>query len=486
MRRAACPGSFDPVTNGHLDIIERASALFDEVVVAVGVNKSKNRLFSPEERIGMLEEACAGLPNVRIASRFSAPAIAASARSLASSTLRAWLNTALHPECESTIGVFDGDRLVLDNLVVDQATKTVEATAHIDVDLFFPLFGVGETQRVGNRSAAVYSDRSIEVAMMLDITGSMKKTKRIDKIGELQDAAANAINLLLDGQDPKKPRVRVAIVPYAEAVNTGKLANAVFVETKKGSNLPPPIDEPKSAAAAKRPDKCATERKDKNGGADFSDDGPYTERYDKKGKIYLAQVNRDDRVDVCPNAELIALTADKQRLLDTIDDFKADGVTAGAIAVQWGYYMLSPKWRTAISDAGQGAGAANHDTKKTFKVAILMTDGQFNTAFAGVRDGDTAQMTQGDKSRNYAESLCANMKADGIEVFTIGFDLDDPQMRREERNQAKSVLKACSSADTSTIKHYFEASTGEELDAAFKANQRNVRRMPSRNGIVAT
>ena len=68
MRRAACPGSFDPVTNGHLDIIERASALFDEVVVAVGVNKSKNRLFSPEERIAMLEEACAGLPNVRIAS----------------------------------------------------------------------------------------------------------------------------------------------------------------------------------------------------------------------------------------------------------------------------------------------------------------------------------------------------------------------------------------------------------------------------------
>ena len=59
MRRAACPGSFDPVTNGHLDIIERASALFDEVVVAVGVNKSKNRLFSPEERITMLEEAFA-------------------------------------------------------------------------------------------------------------------------------------------------------------------------------------------------------------------------------------------------------------------------------------------------------------------------------------------------------------------------------------------------------------------------------------------
>jgi pantetheine-phosphate adenylyltransferase len=67
VKRAVCPGSFDPVTNGHLDIVERAATLFDEVVVAVGVNKSKNRLFSPEERLAMLEHATAGLPNVRVA-----------------------------------------------------------------------------------------------------------------------------------------------------------------------------------------------------------------------------------------------------------------------------------------------------------------------------------------------------------------------------------------------------------------------------------
>jgi len=64
VRRAACPGSFDPVTNGHIDIISRASTLFDEVVVAVGVNKSKSRLFSPEERMEMLREVCAPYSNV--------------------------------------------------------------------------------------------------------------------------------------------------------------------------------------------------------------------------------------------------------------------------------------------------------------------------------------------------------------------------------------------------------------------------------------
>ena len=66
MTRAVCPGSFDPVTNGHLDIIRRAAGLFDELVVATGANPSKSRLFGPEDRLEMLREACATLPNVTV------------------------------------------------------------------------------------------------------------------------------------------------------------------------------------------------------------------------------------------------------------------------------------------------------------------------------------------------------------------------------------------------------------------------------------
>lgn len=66
MRRAVCPGSFDPMTNGHLDIIERASGLFDEVVVAVLVNESKRGLFTVEERMAMLEEAVGPYDNVTV------------------------------------------------------------------------------------------------------------------------------------------------------------------------------------------------------------------------------------------------------------------------------------------------------------------------------------------------------------------------------------------------------------------------------------
>jgi pantetheine-phosphate adenylyltransferase len=68
VRRAVCPGSFDPVTNGHLDIIERTAGLFDEMVVAVLVNEKKQGLFTVEERMDMLREVIAHCPNVRVAS----------------------------------------------------------------------------------------------------------------------------------------------------------------------------------------------------------------------------------------------------------------------------------------------------------------------------------------------------------------------------------------------------------------------------------
>jgi pantetheine-phosphate adenylyltransferase len=62
-----CPGSFDPVTNGHLDIISRAASLFDEVVVAVLLNPSKSALFTVDERVEMLNDVLKAQPNVRVA-----------------------------------------------------------------------------------------------------------------------------------------------------------------------------------------------------------------------------------------------------------------------------------------------------------------------------------------------------------------------------------------------------------------------------------
>jgi pantetheine-phosphate adenylyltransferase len=66
MRVAVCPGSFDPVTNGHLDVFRRAAAIADRVIVAVLINKTKSSLFTVDERMDMLREVVADLPNVEV------------------------------------------------------------------------------------------------------------------------------------------------------------------------------------------------------------------------------------------------------------------------------------------------------------------------------------------------------------------------------------------------------------------------------------
>lgn len=66
MRKAVCPGSFDPITNGHIDVIERASGLFDEVIIAVLANSTKTGLFTIEERLSLAKDAVSHIPNVKV------------------------------------------------------------------------------------------------------------------------------------------------------------------------------------------------------------------------------------------------------------------------------------------------------------------------------------------------------------------------------------------------------------------------------------
>ena len=68
MRRAIYPGSFDPITAGHLDVIHRAARLFDELIVAVAFNDQKKTMFTAEERVALIRETTADVPNIRVAS----------------------------------------------------------------------------------------------------------------------------------------------------------------------------------------------------------------------------------------------------------------------------------------------------------------------------------------------------------------------------------------------------------------------------------
>lgn len=66
MKKILYPGSFDPLTNGHLDLIERASKLFDEVIVGVAVNRDKNYFLEQSEKVTVIQECCTYLPNVKV------------------------------------------------------------------------------------------------------------------------------------------------------------------------------------------------------------------------------------------------------------------------------------------------------------------------------------------------------------------------------------------------------------------------------------
>lgn len=114
MRTAVYPGSFDPVTNGHIDVVRRAVRLFDRVIVAVGHNRAKSPLFTVEERLEHLEHTVGGIPGVEVASfhglltdavqQFSAVAVIRGLRAVSDFEWEfqmALMNRELSPDCET-------------------------------------------------------------------------------------------------------------------------------------------------------------------------------------------------------------------------------------------------------------------------------------------------------------------------------------------------------------------------------------------------
>jgi pantetheine-phosphate adenylyltransferase len=114
MKTVLYPGSFDPLTNGHMDLIERAGKLFDRVIIGVALNSLKNPLFSVEERVCMLEESCSTMGNISVVSfngllvdaldEFQAQAVLRGLRAFSDFEFElqmALMNRSLKEECET-------------------------------------------------------------------------------------------------------------------------------------------------------------------------------------------------------------------------------------------------------------------------------------------------------------------------------------------------------------------------------------------------
>ena len=136
MKLAVCPGSFDPVTNGHLDIIRRAAALSERVIVVVMTNTSKHTMFTMEERLSMLRAATADLANVEVdaydglladyARRVGADAIVKGLRAVTDFEYEfqmALTNRQLHADAETVFLTTSADLMYLSSSVVKQVAQ---------------------------------------------------------------------------------------------------------------------------------------------------------------------------------------------------------------------------------------------------------------------------------------------------------------------------------------------------------------------------
>ncbi|MGL4488581.1 MAG: vWA domain-containing protein, partial [Rhizobiaceae bacterium] len=309
----------------------------------------------------------------------------------------------------------------------DPAKIKISANVETDLALAFPVFGMGNTRKVSTNSVASYVERKVEVAMVLDVTGSMGETIKSTgstKIVDLRKATNVAIDAFLDSA---AGNTRVSIIPYSTGVNSGSFVSAV---RDPAGNLPK--------------DACAHERR---GIHAFDDVSPSLWKVTRAGDYG------------CATTPIQPLTKNKATLKAMVSTLKQSGGTAGHIGIQWGQYMLSPNWKTWMPASAEPTA---YGTPNVDKVMIVMTDGKFNRdystetslpAYAGIMA----------RSGLLAQEYCKNAKANGVKIYTIGFDLDGIE-GIAERSEAQTTLTTCASSPSS----FFKADNGAQLTAAFK------------------
>jgi len=290
---------------------------------------------------------------------------------------------------------------------------------------------------------------NLEISMMLDVTGSMEG----DKMDALKIAAKDLIEIVV-WDDQSEYTSRVALVPFSEGV---------FM----------PYASARNAARGPRPSKITKEgsyyddgwqygmhdyhRKnclvERAGGQAFTDAAPGVGAY--VNTVYVD--NAGDNCKPDNKNKLRPLSDDKVQLKKWVNKLTTSGGTAGHIGTAWAWYTLSPNWNSLWNSSANNAVA--YGTAETNKIAILMTDGEFNTWYDvdGVNAGYTNDATNG-SSTTQARTLCTNMKAAGITVYTVGFELSSG-------SEAATTMAQCAT-DSSKA---FTADDAEQLKQSFRA-----------------
>ncbi|MDB5490412.1 MAG: hypothetical protein JWO78_261 [Micavibrio sp.] len=212
---------------------------------------------------------------------------------------------------------------------------------------------------------------------------------------------------------------------------------------------------------------CVSER---TGSAAYTDTPP-TSAANRVGMNYPASSNP------CLTNKVRPLTSDKTVLKADIDALTATGSTGGQAGIAWGWYMLAPDWGYLWAPNSNGSYSApkKYDADQLHKVAVIMTDGEFNSPYCNgviAKDATTGSGNTSDHincnapngdSYSQGRKLCDGMKAAGIEIYTIGFKVDDYP-------NGKALMQYCAK-DAS---HFYASQNGSDLLLAFQAIARNV------------
>lgn len=305
---------------------------------------------------------------------------------------------------------------------LDRASNAVQIEADVKVEMTLTRVAGFDNVVIPVRASTKVDDQDIEIALALDVTGSMAGRK----ITDLKSAANDLVDRLLENNSASS-RVRMALAPYSAAINLGPYAAA--------------------ASNGRSTDGCVYERTGANA---------YTDLSPEAGGFFLAG-GRPVDIDPtegrytyeCPSAAVVPLTNDADTLHNAIDRLSTRGGTAGHFGAAWAWYLLSEKW----AEFWPASSAPGEKNPKRTKAIVLMTDGIFNMAYANAN------------SSVQAVNLCSKMKGTDVDPSKKpnAHDVIVYAIAYQAPSAAEATLRSCASSS----EHYYTAESGTQLADAF-------------------
>ncbi len=312
------------------------------------------------------------------------------------------------------------------------------------------------------------AELNLEIAMMLDTSGSMcgsssQPCSSGSKLDDMKTAAKDLIDIVI-WADQSEYTSKVSLIPFSADVrpptNFPTLAMTIGPANFARSVTSGSGKKATTTNYYFAPTPCVGERSGTNKYDDVVATAltPVTRVYNRVSNSSTTTAN----CQIAAGNNVVPLSNNKTVLKDAVTALVAQGGTAGHVGTAWSYYTLSPNWSSLFT--GVSAPKQYNDDKHK-KIAILMTDGEYNYTYDPDKAGTTATAGTNNSASSLnqkssafqAVQICTDMKAKNIEVYTIGYQLGSNQT-------SISTLSSCATSPA----HFYNAEDGNQIKQAFR------------------